>query len=156
MASIDGMEVRDLAVNADERGQLVEIFRSDWDEFDPEPSMSYYSITYPGITRAWHRHHRGQIDHFVCPIGHIKVGVYDDRSGSSTQGELETLVIGERSQKVIRLPGACWHGFKAIGTEPAMLINFPTNLYDYDDPDEERLPYDTDAIPLDWDEEPDG
>jgi dTDP-4-dehydrorhamnose 3,5-epimerase len=32
-----------------------------------------------------------------------------------------------------------------------MLINFPTKLYDYDDPDEERLPSDTDAIPMSWD-----
>jgi dTDP-4-dehydrorhamnose 3,5-epimerase len=84
------------------------------------------------------------------------VGVYDDREDSSTQGELDTFVIGEHNQKMIRIPGDCWHGFKAIGDEPAFLINFPTNLYDYEDPDEERLPYDTDEIPLDWDEEPSG
>ena len=51
---------------------------------------------------------------------------------------------------MIRIPGDCWHGFKAIGDEAAILLNYPTNLYDYDDPDEERLPYDTDKIPLDW------
>ena len=39
---------------------------------------------------------------------------------------------------------------KAIGDRPAFLVNFPTNLYDYDDPDEERLPPHTDEIPLDW------
>jgi dTDP-4-dehydrorhamnose 3,5-epimerase len=43
---------------------------------------------------------------------------------------------------------------KAIGDAPAFLVNFPTKLYDYENPDEERLPYDTDEIPLDWDEEP--
>jgi len=64
-------------------------------------------------------------------------------------------VIGEHNQQVIRIPGDCWHGFKALGDEPAFLINMPTNLYDYEDPDEERLPCDTDEIPLDWDELPD-
>lgn len=153
---IDGVEVRDLLVNADERGHLVELFRDDWELYDPEPAMSYYSMTYPGIVRAWHRHRRGQIDHFVCPKGRLKVGIYDDREASPTEGELNTFVIGEHNQQVVRIPGDCWHGFMVIGDESAFLINFPTNLYDYDDPDEERLPPDTDEIPFDWNEDPSG
>lgn len=149
---IEGVTARDLQVNADERGHLVEIFREDWELYDPDPAMSYYSMSYPGVVRAWHRHERGQIDHFVCPTGRIKVAIYDDRESSPTQGELDTFVIGEHNQRVVRIPGDCWHGFKTIGDEPALLINFPTNLYDYDDPDEERLPPDTDEIPYDWDE----
>jgi dTDP-4-dehydrorhamnose 3,5-epimerase len=153
---IEGVETRELAVNADERGHLVEMFRADWETFDPEPAMSYYSLTYPGVVRAWHRHTRGQVDHFVCPEGRIKIGVYDEREGSPTEGELNTFVVGEHSQRLVRIPGDCWHGFKTIGDEPALLVNFPTNLYDYDDPDEERLPYDTDRIPLDWEAKPHG
>lgn len=148
---IHDVEVRDLRVNADERGHLVEMFRRDWGEFEEEPAMSYYSLTYPGVVRAWHRHARGQVDYFVCPVGRIKVGVYDDRADSPTRGELDTFVVGEHSPQVIRVPGECWHGFKAIGDRPALLVNFPTRLYDYDDPDEERLPWDTAEIPLDWD-----
>lgn len=153
---IEGVKLRDLQVNADERGHLVEIFREDWELYDPNPEMSYYSMTYPGIVRAWHKHHRGQVDHFVCPKGRIKVGVYDERGDSPTRDELNTFVIGEHNQQAIRIPGACWHGFKAIGEGPAFLVNFPTNLYDYDNPDEERLDPHTDRIPLDWDENPDG
>jgi hypothetical protein len=36
--------------------------------------MSYYSLSYLGIVRAWHRHTRGQIDHFIRPKGRIKGG----------------------------------------------------------------------------------
>jgi dTDP-4-dehydrorhamnose 3,5-epimerase len=151
---IDGVKTKELQVNVDERGHLVETFRRDWDLFEEDPAMSYYSVTYPGIVRAWHRHSRGQIDHFVCPQGRIKVGIFDERENSSTNGELDTFVIGEHNQQVIRIPGDCWHGFKPIGDEPALMINFPTNLYDYEDPDEERLPYDTDKIPLDWEAKP--
>jgi dTDP-4-dehydrorhamnose 3,5-epimerase len=153
---IEGVEVRDLQVNADERGHLVEIFREDWELYDPDPAMSYYSMSYPGVVRAWHRHDQGQIDHFICPKGRIKVGIYDDREESATRGDLDTFVIGEHNQRVVRIPGDCWHGFKAIGDEPAFLVNLPTNLYDYENPDEERLPPDTDDIPLDWDETPHG
>ena len=153
MPNIHDVKVRDLQVNADQRGHLVEVFRNDWDGYEIDPEMSYYSMTYPGVVRAWHRHLEGQIDHFVCPKGRITVGIYDDRDGSSTRGELDTFVIGEHNQKVIRIPGDCWHGFKAIGDEPAFLINYPTNLYDYEDPDEERIPYDDDRIPYDWNAE---
>ena len=151
---INGVEVRDLQVNADERGHLVEVFREDWDEYDPEPAMSYYSLSYPGVVRAWHRHTRGQVDHFVWPQGRIRVGGYDDRNDSPTQGGGNRFVIGEHKQQVIRIPGECWHGFKVIGNEQALLVNFPTNLYDYEDPDEERLPHDTEEIPFDWESEP--
>ena len=154
MSTIDGVECRDLQVNADERGHLVEIFRDDWELYDPAPEMSYYSLSYPGIIRAWHKHVEGQIDHFVCPQGRIKVGIYDDRDDSPTKGELNTFIIGEHNQQAIRIPGDCWHGFKVVGDEQAMLINFPTKLYDYEDPDEKRIPYDTDKIPLDWEAEP--
>ena len=154
MSTIDGVECRDLQVNADERGHLVEIFRDDWELYDPAPEMSYYSLSYPGIIRAWHKHVEGQIDHFVCPQGRIKVGIYDDRDDSPTKNELNTFVIGEHNQQAIRIPGDCWHGFKVVGDEQAMLINFPTKLYDYDDPDEKRIPYNTDKIPLDWEAEP--
>ena len=151
---IHGVKIRELQINADERGHLVEIFRKDWGEYEIDPAMSYYSMTYPGVIRAWHRHLEGQNDHFVCPQGRIKVGIYDDRDGSPTQGKLNTFVIGEHNQKLIHIPGDCWHGFKVIGDKPALLINYPTELYDYENPDEERIPYDTDKIPLDWEEPP--
>lgn len=154
MPNIHDVQLRDLQVNADERGHLVEVYREDWDAYDISPEMSYYSMTYPGIIRAWHRHLKGQIDHFVCPRGRIKIGIYDERKDSPTKGELDTFVIGEHNQQVVRIPGDCWHGFKTIDAEPSILINYPTELYDYEDPDEERIPYDTDRIPLDWNESP--
>lgn len=152
---IHDVETRDLEVNVDERGALTEVFREDWDFYD-DPSMSYFSESYPGIVRAWHRHTRGQIDHFVVPSGRVKVAIYDERDGSLSNGELDTFVIGTGNMRAIRVPGDCWHGFKVIGDERAILMNFPTNLYNYEDPDEEHLPYDTDRIPLNWEEEPHG
>lgn len=153
---IHDVETKHLQMNVDERGHLTEMWRADWEFFqgDDEPKMSYFSETHPGIIRAWHRHHRGQIDHFVVPRGKAKVAIYDEREKSPTHGNLETRIIGEGQMNAIRVPGDCWHGFKAIGDERVLLVNFPTNLYDYEDPDEERLPYDSDRIPFDWEEPP--
>ena len=148
---IEGVKVRDLNVNIDERGRLVEVYRRDWGFFDPPPAMAYYSVSYPEVIRAWHRHKRGQVDYFLCPSGHVRIGIYDDRDGSPTRGEHMTCEIGEHCQQVVRIPGKCWHGFKVLGDERAMLINLPSKLYDHDDPDEERIPADSDQIPFDWD-----
>lgn len=153
---IHDVDVRDLQVHPDERGHLTEVWRSDWDFFagDDAPAMAYVSQTYPGVIRAWHRHDRGQIDHFVVAQGRAKVGIYDDREASPSRGELDTFVIGDGNMNSVRIPAGCWHGFKAIGEEAVLLLNFPTNLYDYEDPDEQRLPYDTEEIPLEWEAAP--
>jgi dTDP-4-dehydrorhamnose 3,5-epimerase-like enzyme len=50
---------------------------------------------------------------------------------------------------MVRIPGDCWHGFKVVDNEQATLVNFVTNLYDYENPDEERLPPVTTEIPMD-------
>lgn len=149
---IHDVETKDLQINADSRGSLTEIWRSDWSFYDEddEPEMSYVSMSYPGIVRAWHRHRRGQIDHFVVPKGKVKVVAYDDREESPTRGEVDERIIGEGNMVAVRVPGDCWHGFEVVGDQRAFLVNFPTELYDYENPDEERLPYDSDRIPYEW------
>jgi dTDP-4-dehydrorhamnose 3,5-epimerase len=155
---IHDVEVRNLQMNVDERGSLTEIWRDDWEFYQggDEPEMSYFSVSDPGAIRAWHRHNPGVIDHFVVPRGMVKIAVYDDRESSPTQNELDTYFIGEKHMKAVRVPGDCWHGFKIIGDKQAVLMNFLTNLYDYENSDEEQLPHDTDKIPLDWEEAPSG
>ena len=70
---IDGAETRELRVNTDERGHLVEVFREGWELYDPAPAMAYYSMSCPGVIRAWHKHLWGQVDHFVCPKARCRI-----------------------------------------------------------------------------------
>jgi dTDP-D-glucose 4,6-dehydratase len=49
-------------LNADEQGDLIEVFREDWNEYIKEPAMAYYSMTYPGIIRGRHRNLKNQIE----------------------------------------------------------------------------------------------
>lgn len=110
--------------------------RRDWsDNFQDEISPNL-SITYPKIVRAWHRHERGQVDYFVCIRGAIKICDYDDK----TQELTEIVSTGENPQ-VVGVPGHYWHGFKALGVEPAMLVYFVNRLYDYENPNEVRRPW---------------
>jgi dTDP-4-dehydrorhamnose 3,5-epimerase len=147
---IEDVEIRKLEKHVDERGILCEILRKDWSIFK-EFAMAYFSVTYPGVVRAWHRHPKaGQVDYFCVLQGMAKIVVYDQRENSPTKGLINEFYIGEDNMVLLKIPGECWHGFKAIGTKPVVLVNFPTKLYDYKDPDEERLAPDTDKIPYDW------
>lgn len=148
--TIDGIEVKELKKNEDERGFLCEILRKDWSIFD-EFAMTYVSVTYPGTVRAWHRHPKTrQKDLFFVLLGMARIVVYDQRENSATKGLINEFVIGEDNMMLLKIPGECWHGFKALGAKPAVLLNFPNKLYNYENPDEERLPPDTKKLPYDW------
>lgn len=146
--ALPGVKIVDLVRSPDERGVFTEIMRVDWRELlgDDQIAQANLSITYPGIVRAWHRHRRGQTDYFLVVKGSIKVCAYDDEEGSPTRGNLVEVVLSEDRMQLLRVPGHYWHGFKALGIEPAYLIYFTSRLYDYRNPDEERRPWNDPSI----------
>jgi dTDP-4-dehydrorhamnose 3,5-epimerase len=48
------------------------------------------------------------------------------------------------------IPIGVWHGLQNLGTSDALVLNLPSQAYNYKDPDHWRLPYDTDEIPYRW------
>ena len=148
MKRIDGVNVKPLKVIADERGYLMEMMRAD-DPFFQKFGQTYVSVAYPGVVKGWH-YHNLQTDHFVIVKGMMKVVLYDDREGSPTKGTINEFFMGERNPILITIPPGVWHGMKGIGTEPAMLVNMPTEPYRYDQPDEYRVDPHQNEIPYDW------
>lgn len=119
---------------------FCELVRDDWKDFleGERIVQSSFSLSYPGIIRAWHRHARGQVDNFVVIRGAMKICAYDDRPDSATPLELTEIVSTGEKLQIVRVPGFYWHGLKALGNEPALLLYFVNRLYDYKNPDEER------------------
>lgn len=147
---IKDVVIKDLRVVPDERGRLGEIIRSDWVDFAEFGSgQVYFTTSYPGVVKAWHLHKK-QDDRVSCISGMVRLAMYDARSGSETEGELQEVYMGVYAPKLVRIPKGVYHGWKCVSEGEAIMINVPTNLYDYENPDEERLPYDTDKIPYDW------
>lgn len=144
---IDGVVVKNLKRIVDERGWLMEILRSDWKLFEKFGQV-YVTTAYQGVVKAWHMHKK-QTDHLTCVKGHAKIALYDGRDGSKTKGEINEFDVGEENPLLIKVPPEVWHGFKAIG-ETAIVANVPTEMYNYEKPDEYRLSPDTDKIPYDW------
>lgn len=148
MDYIDGVKVRKLRLMPDDRGWLMELLRSDWEEFERFGQV-YTTTCYPGVVKAWH-YHKIQTDHFACLSGTAKVALYDAREGSPTKGMVNVFYLGTLNPILVKIPSHVYHGFTAVGNEMAIIINCPTELYNYSNPDEHRLPYDDPSIPYKW------
>ncbi len=148
MDYIAGVKVRKLQMLADDRGWLMEMLRADWEEFE-KFGQTYVTACYPGVVKAWH-YHKLQSDHFVCVGGMAKVALYDPREDSPTRGRVNVFVMGALNPILVKIPSMVYHGFTAVGTETAVMVNIPTQLYNYGQPDEYRIPYDDPAIPYSW------
>ena len=148
MKMIDGVEIKQLKPIPDERGWLMEILRSDDKEFIKFGQV-YVTTTYPGVIKAWHMHKK-QWDFQVVIKGMAKIVLYDGRENSPTKGEINEFYAGEKNPILIKIPPEVWHGNKCVGEEMMILINIPTELYNYENPDEQRLPYNTPEIKYDW------
>ena len=145
---IDGVKIKKLKVIPDERGRLMEILRGDEEMFQKFGQV-YMTTTYPGVIKAWH-YHKIQTDNIAVVKGMLKVALYDPREGSPTRGEVDEFFIGEHNPLLIQVPPQVYHGWKCISEQEAIVINCPTEPYNYRNPDEYRLPFDTDQIPYDW------
>ena len=126
----------------------MEVLRCD-DSIFEKFGQVYLTTAYPGVVKAWH-YHKKQTDNFTCIKGMMKVALYDARKDSPTYQEINEFFIGEKNFVLIKVPPGVYHGFKAIGVEPAYFLSVPTLPYNYKDPDEYRLPPDTKEIPYDW------
>ena len=117
--------------------------RKDWKDIFEQDTIAQvnHSYTFPGIIRAWHRHDRGQNDYFLTLKGTIKICAFDDETS-----ELNEIISSGTDLQLVRIPGFYWHGFKAAGNEPVMLVYFTTKLYNAKDPDEIRRPWDDPTI----------
>lgn len=145
---IEGVQIKKLEMHADERGALMEILRRD-DAIFSQFGQVYVSYNYPGVIRAWHYHQR-QDDLWAVVGGMVKAVLFDAREGSPTRGEVNEYFLGEQNHILLRIPSGVIHGYKTIGTQTSLLLNFPTLPYDAQAPDEFRLPYNSEEVPYDW------
>ena len=145
---IDGVKIKKLKIIPDDRGRLMEILRSD-DELFEKFGQVYMTTVKPGVVKAWH-YHRLQRDNFCCVKGKIRLGLYDARENSPTFKKTMDIALSLDDPKLVSIPNNVYHGFKGVTDEESVVINTPTEMYNYKNPDEHRLdPYKND-IPFDW------
>jgi dTDP-4-dehydrorhamnose 3,5-epimerase len=145
--SIEGLIVTPLREISDGRGAVLHLMRSDDPEFQGFGEC-YCSETLPGAVKAWKRH-KVQTQNFAVPVGRLRLVIFDDRSGSPTQGTLEKLELGRPDNYFrVSIPPGLWYGFSAMGEVPALIVNCAD--YPHNPLENERQDEDTAAIPYRW------
>lgn len=151
---LEGVIIQDLIFIEDRRGFLVEIFRSDNAIFEHFGQV-YMTVCYKGIAKAWH-YHKNQTDHFFCAWGKALVVLYDNNPMSGTYKQVHEIVLegppAKESVKLIKIPPLIVHGFTSLSEPEARIINIPDKLYNYKNPDEYRIVWNSSEIPYKWDE----
>ncbi|HNQ19112.1 MAG TPA: dTDP-4-dehydrorhamnose 3,5-epimerase family protein [Smithellaceae bacterium] len=145
---IDGVLVKKIKVIPDERGRLMEILRADDKAFEKFGQV-YMTTAYPGVVKGWH-YHKKQADNMAVVRGMMKIVLYDGREQSPTFGEVNEIFAGNHNPVLVHIPPLVCHGFKCISEEEAIVVNVPTEMYNYETPDEFRLPAHGGEVPYDW------
>ena len=141
--ALKGVKTYEIEILPDERGFFTEALRADWKEFleDEQITQINLSYSYPHVVRAWHKHTRGQIDHFLVLKGAMKICAYDEKTGKMVE-----VIASDKKPTVVRIPGKYLHGTKTISNDPSLLIYFVNRLYDYQNPDEHRRSWNDQTI----------
>lgn len=127
--SIEGIEYKPLEKFSDERGWLMEVFRSD--EIDKAffPAMAYISITGPGVVRGPHEHLE-QTDLFCFPgPSNFKIYTWDNRVDSATYKVRQVFTAGADAPAVLIVPSGIVHAYKNAGDTDGLVINCPNRLF---------------------------
>ena len=143
--ALNGVKTYEINILPDERGFFSEALRADWKDFlqDEQVQQINLSYSYPNVVRAWHKHLRGQIDHFLVVKGAMKICAYEEETGKMAE-----IIASAQKPTVVRIPGKYLHGTKTISNEPSLLVYFVNRLYDYKNPDELRVDWnDQNIIP---------
>jgi len=147
---IAGVRVEPSALWPDDRGYFLEVTRMRQGlaaEFPAESTQVSAAVSYPGTIKAFH-FHRHQTDLWVPVRGMLQAALVDLRKSSPTFGRRNTIYFGALRPWQLLIPPGVSHGYKVIGTEPAVLV-YVTNRF-YDPNDEGRIPYNDPKIQYDW------
>ena len=126
---IQGVYIRSLQKNEDDRGWLSELYRSDELNGETMPVMSYISVTKPGVTRGPHEH-KHQTDLFAFPgFSSFRIILWDNRKNSPTYKRRLELRSSETSPIGIIIPPGVVHAYTNTGTSDGITVNSPNKLY---------------------------
>ncbi|MCS0674072.1 dTDP-4-dehydrorhamnose 3,5-epimerase family protein [Cytobacillus firmus] len=146
---IEGVKVKSLVKHCDDRGFFSELIRDDETHLLSKFGQASWSMSYPGVIKAFHYHEK-QDDLWFFPSGNAQVVLYDLREGSVTKGETNVYYMGEENPIMLLIPQGVAHGYKVLGEKPAVIIYFTTESYNPINPDEKRLDWNDPNIAFNW------
>ena len=143
---IEGVEIKQLSTQPDERGVFRDVIRVTDDFFTEGFAQLSHSFMHAGVAKAWHIH-KTQVDWWYVPVGALKLALYDARDGSPTRGERQEIFLGEcYPAQAVKIPPGVAHGCRALAPTHLLYVTSKT----YDRVEEGRIPHDDATIGYDW------
>lgn len=145
---IDGIEIVELRRFNDDGGAITELGRLDrgvhgqLDGF--EVKQLNFSTIEPGVIKAFHLHRRQTDVWYVPPTDRLLLVLHDARKGSPTEGVTMRMMLGDGTNRLVRIPPGIAHGCTNLGDETATIIYFVDVQFSIEpgECDEGRLPWD--------------
>lgn len=123
-SEIKGVQIFEIPKFSDDRGWLMELYRSDEMPFLPE--MAYMSQTLPGVMRGPHEHDE-QTDFFVfIGPGEFELHLWSD-AGMDAIHEIHR--VGESRPRAVIVPPGVIHAYECVSDHPGIVFNAPDDLY---------------------------
>ena len=113
-----------MRTNKDSRGKGF------YDIFPTQEGQTDVSFSFPGTIRAFH-HHNIKTEYFFCAGGELELILTDP---------FERVYMEKGDMKEIA-PGR-WHGFKILGNEIGVMLEYSTHKHNLENPDDDRKPFD--------------
>ncbi|MCX7955853.1 MAG: dTDP-4-dehydrorhamnose 3,5-epimerase family protein [Patescibacteria group bacterium] len=95
-----------------------------------------------GAVKAWHIHYYQEDIWYIGPEDHMILGLWDLRENSLTKDLKMRIVMGATYSKLVYIPRGVAHGVVNISNKEGTIIYFVNNQFNFQDPDERRLPWD--------------
>lgn len=129
---IEGVELKQLKIFANDQGYLFETLRNDDGLYGNEFGQVLISEIYPGVIKGFHLHEKHD-EYTICVKGNIKyIAVKEYPDGSK---KINTFIIGEKNPVLIKVPRRVWHGYMPLENKSATLMYVMSRPYNPKDPD---------------------
>ncbi len=144
---IEGLSLFPLKQISDERGAVYHFLKSTSPSFKGF-GEAYYSRINESVVKGW-KLHKSIVQNFCVPYGKVKIVIYDDRVGSSTNGVVNEITLDDNENyNLLSMVPGLWYSFKCESSEFALLANIIDMPHS---PNESvNLPLGTLSIPYEW------
>lgn len=147
---IAGVRIHEVRNIVTANGITTELYRPDWGVVEGVVQQVIHVALRGRAVSAWHQH-RHRWDYLFVVGGHLRIVLFDPREDSSTKGRVDVFHLSPVRPSLLAVPPWVWHGVQNLSMEVSTFVNMFDRPYDYDDPDEWRVPRDSDTIPYRFD-----
>lgn len=135
---IEGVNLHPLKQITLPKGDLWHAFKAT-DEGFVGFGEAYFTQVNNGETKGWKRHNRYTLN-LVVLQGEIRFVIYDDREGSVTKGQFETIILSPTSNyQRLTIAHGLWMAFSGMSKGVNMLMDLIPEVHDPEESDKKEL-----------------